>query len=297
MASLQWVNDKPVIQFVHPHDGTRRTIRPPTTEQRRAEEFVRHVEALEFSSSIDKATRIWLDGIGPRLKLKLRAAGLLPESVNPPALGEFLDGYVRDREADAKRGTVEKLEQTRDLLLNFFQVDLRIDRISPGMAADWRVYLCGRPGRKPDSKASESTVRIHVRAAKAIFNRAVKDSTLSANPFADLAGSTLRDKTKFRFVSQADLDKLLGVCDLPWRLAFGLCRLAGLRRGEMSRFLGGRGLRYAAAARRTRGWEGNNQATLPQGSDDPRSVEDAGRCLRRGGAGRGRRRESGGEQP
>jgi len=73
----------------------------------------------------------------------------------------------------------------------------------------------------------------HVRNAKTIFNRAVEDDLIPLNPFDRLKGSAPEPDKDWHYVSRDDRRRLWTACrNVGWQMMLGLCRLAGLRRGE-----------------------------------------------------------------
>ncbi len=84
---------------------------------------------------------------------------------------------------------------------------------------------------------SEQRVRAHIRNAKAIFNWARRFGLVTDNPFTDFDGAP-RPTGPNHYVTLVDFVRLLRACrsgaqiQHGWRALHGLCRLAGLRRGE-----------------------------------------------------------------
>ncbi len=78
----------------------------------------------------------------------------------------------------------------------------------------------------------EQTIRGHIRNVKAIFNWARAFGYVNTNPFEDFIGTPLPSSSNHE-VTFKDFEKLVKYADTPgWAAMFGLCRLAGLRRGE-----------------------------------------------------------------
>ena len=153
-----------------------------------------------------------------------------------PTLDKFLQRHL-DNRTDLKPSTQGLYELTKKYLLAFFGGDLRIDRITRAMAADWRAAMASgklvlnTKGRK----IAEPSVCILVRNAKTIFNHAVREDLIMFNSFDRLKGSSREPDKDWKYVSLDELDKLLNACpSWGWKLLIALCRLAGLRRGEAS---------------------------------------------------------------
>src|SRR5262245_17048959 len=87
------------ILFVAP-DESRKTIRLGKIDRKTAETICRHVEALlsakTNNDSLKPATASWLTDVGPKLKKKLAAVGLV-DAPKRAKLGEFLDGFIANR--------------------------------------------------------------------------------------------------------------------------------------------------------------------------------------------------------
>jgi len=186
--------------------------------------------------------------LGPKSRLSRRQAKVLCDRLaaelclNParadsrcsPTMESFLERYINNR-TDIKPATKDLYEQTKQYLLKFFDSDLRIDRISRLMTADWRAAIAS--GKlvlnKKGRKITEAAVCIQVRNAKTMFNHAVKEDLILFNPFDRLKGMTREPDKDWKYVSLEELDKLLDACpNWGWKLLIALCRLAGLRRGE-----------------------------------------------------------------
>src|SRR5262245_13109264 len=100
-------NGRRRILFVAP-DGGRKAIRLGKCDRKSAEAIARHVEALLAAriagQPIPRDTAAWLAGIGPTLREKLAAVGLV-EAPRRAALGEFLRSYILAR-PDVKPATL-----------------------------------------------------------------------------------------------------------------------------------------------------------------------------------------------
>ncbi len=117
----------------------------------------------------------------------------------------------------------------------FFDGNIRIDRITRAVAADWRAAMAS--GRlvlnRKGKKNKEASVCIHVRNVKTAFNYAVREDLTMFNPFDRLKGNAPEPDKDWKYVTLEELDKLLDTCSsVGWRMLIALCRLAGMRRGE-----------------------------------------------------------------
>ncbi len=189
--------------------------------------------------------------LGPKSKLSKRKAKVLCNRlaaelyVNPgradvgqaSTLDEFLSRHMQIR-TDLAEGTRRLHDMTRRYLLEFFGPKIRIDRISRATAAEWRDELAlgrltGAQTRKYRKLKSEATVCGHIRIARSMFSRAVRDDQIMFNPFGRLKGTAPEPRKDWRYVTLQEFERLLSVCpNISWQCFLGLQRLAGLRRGE-----------------------------------------------------------------
>lgn len=146
---------------------------------------------------------------------------------NAPILSTWKVAYLKAH-AELKDGTVSLKEQTFARLITHFG-DVRLDRITRAGAAGFRTWLL-------TLELSAATVSRYVRDAKAIFREAKDQDLIGLNPFDRVSGASPDVAKTWAFVSHEDLTRLLdAVPDAAWRALVGLCRLAGLRRGEALR--------------------------------------------------------------
>lgn len=144
-----------------------------------------------------------------------------------PTLACWIKTFISDR-PELATSTLKLYRRTGDVLLAFFG-DCKLDKITPALASNWRGALLRGD---LDCSPSIATAARMTREAKQLFGA----SRLPINPFVALSGSPPKPDRTWATVSEADLDRLWGACPSQgWRLLFGLCRLAGLRRGEALR--------------------------------------------------------------
>ena len=212
------------IQFVG-RDRKRRTIRLGKCSQRQAEAVKVHVERLVHASltghPVDPDTARWLTGIDTTLADRLAGVELVPRR-DASTLAAFIDSYIAMR-TDVKPRTRELYEQTRRSLLEFFDADLHLAKITPGDADAWRLFLT-------EQKLAENTIRRRCGRAKQFFKAAVRKKLIPENPFIDLKSNVLGNAERFYFVTRDEAEKVLEACpDAEWRLIFALSRYGGLR--------------------------------------------------------------------
>jgi integrase len=144
-----------------------------------------------------------------------------------PTLGSWRDVYLGQRD-DIADTTRLLHEQTIGDLIEFAGEGMRLDQFTRATAAEWRVWLGKRTG--------PATVAKHVRNAKVFFGWAVKQDVIPFNPCDRLNGTAPKVARDWREVTHADMRAMLdNAPSHEWRCLLGLCRWAGLRRGEAVR--------------------------------------------------------------
>lgn len=201
-------------------------------------------------SYVDAAGNRKKFGIGPKRDMSRRQATVecqrksneftncpsMMDAGKAPRLGEFVEKYVKGR-TDLGPGSVYLYTLTGKYLTAFFGADVRIDEITKARARDWRTALQSRtlPGCDEDAgkQMSETTACNYCKYAKSMFNQAVDDDLIPLNPFAKLKSTAPDPDRTWHYLPLSDLETLLEACPSDgWRAMLGLCRLAGLRRGE-----------------------------------------------------------------
>ena len=156
-----------------------------------------------------------------------------------PKLLKFCERYL-DSKTDLSEGTKELYEITIRYLAGHFGDDCPIDRITRVDAADWRTAMAkgelASLNKRNHGVPSEATVCRSVRDAKAMFKQATRQRLLLFNPFDELGSTPPAPDKDWEYIDHPTLKKLLAACpNQDWRLLLALCRLAGLRRGEVLR--------------------------------------------------------------
>lgn len=224
------------ILFVDPADGRRRTIRLGRANKEQVGTVKGMVERLVKSKATgtpDMVVAAWLDSLPDAGYRKLVKAGLVtPRTIVPPVveptaepavcIGDFLDGYLRDRD-DLKPNSQLVYGHTRRTLIAFFGREKPLKDVTEYDAEQWQRYLM-REG------LSKATVRKRTANAKVFFRVAVKQKLIPSNPFQDLKSTSVANDDRLYFLSRQDAEKIIEACpDAQWRLIFVLCRFGGLR--------------------------------------------------------------------
>ena len=183
--------------------------------------------------------------LGPKAELSARKARKLCQQLantlnrkpgladagKVPKLGAYLDAYLKSR-TDLKPATRYLLDLTARYLKKFFGEDPSIDQITRAQAREWQTAMA-RGDFSEGRAMAEVSVCHRCADAKWMFQRAADDDLLLFNPFDRLKVRAPKPDKNWHYVSQKDLDGLLGACpNLGWKALIALCRLAGLRRGE-----------------------------------------------------------------
>jgi integrase len=157
------------------------------------------------------------------------------EKLSRPRLRGHMARYVVSRRRELRPGTLLLHRQSMRYLRKFFALrqlrDPELTAVTRVQARDFATELsAGRLSRKG---LAGDTVAMHVRNVRTLFQMAVDDELLVRNPFDRVAGSAGTAERDWRYVDDADAQRLMEACfGSEWELLFGLCRWAGLRRGE-----------------------------------------------------------------
>lgn len=213
--------------------GKRRAIYLGKVSKRDAEAVRLRVEnllstAITGSGVIDRDTSVWLSKIDPKLKAKLVNVGLLeppPEAVPKvlsPTLKEFTDDFIEKVGGGGRRkpGSVAQWRQIQKILLEKMPVNIRINEITRGHASAY--YEAIKAGR------ASLTIAKNIRISKQFFAWGVDWEKIPYNPFDRIkaTGSSARSNVE---VPREAFEKILKVCDIPWKCIAALSRYGGLR--------------------------------------------------------------------
>ena len=150
----------------------------------------------------------------------------------------YTSGRWHKRYPKIGKATLDLHRMTLRYLIQHFGANCLIETITPMQATEFFDALAvGKlEGARKKSKRTytlgEQTIRGRIRDCKTIFGWAATFGLITASPFGGFCGTPLPTDPK-HYVTMDDFEKLLGAAPTPgWRAMFGLCRLAGLRRGE-----------------------------------------------------------------
>lgn len=128
-----------------------------------------------------------------------------------------------------------------DYLIEFAGEGIRLDKVTRQHANHWRQWLAGKkivPGDGRERAAmTETTIRKHLRHARAMFGAAKRLDLVAINPFDRESCSVPAVDKDWQYIDVGDqLTALLDAAPSDgWRCLIALSRLAGLRLGESLR--------------------------------------------------------------
>ncbi len=229
MASLYRLDNRWVIQFMHPRRG-RQSLRIGKVDKRTAENVKLHVErvvAAKISAQpVDCDTAAWLTKISRQLHERLAKVGLVESAARPQAddmtLDAFATQYIAGRAKLSER-TILNLEGTQKRLVAVFGKHRTLRSISPSDADDLRETLLRK-------SYAPSTVATDIKRGRQFYKAAVKKGLVATNPFDEVKAGSQVNQARAFFVSRASADKVFSACpDNEWKLIFALSRFGGLR--------------------------------------------------------------------
>ena len=213
------------VLFVAP-DEKRKTIRLGKVSQRSAEQVKFRVERLLESKltghAVDADTARWVAELAEPLADKFARVGLIQRHDRTAMkLRPFLTDYLA-RRIDVKPATKEVWQQVVRNLNNHFGGDRELPTITAGHAEDFKMHLIGE-GLAP------TTVHKRLQFARMFFRAAQKRELIGANPFAEVTTKPTTPTDRQHFVTPAETERLLAVCNPTWRVIVALARYGGLR--------------------------------------------------------------------
>lgn len=208
MASIaKEPNGRRRIQFTG-EDGARRTIRLGKISAKGAECVLRHVERLLgaklAAQPIPRDTAAWLTEIGPTLRDRLAAVGLI-DAEKRVNLGPFLNEYILSR-ADVKPATLEVWQQPVRNLVGFFGADRPLRAVTPGDAERFKQWLATQG-------LAVATQAKRLSFARTFFHVARKHRLIDENPFAEVKPPRADVSRRQQFVPREVIDRLMAVAD------------------------------------------------------------------------------------
>jgi len=200
-----------------------------------------------------------------------------------PKLSFWLARFILIYSDEVDPATVTTHQRACDLLFEFFENDPRLSDLTPSALTDWRLWLVNKHEYK------ESTACKRSKEAKAIFDRAVVEGVMAANPAKHLKVSAPeKDVFSIRFIERKEVEAVVKQCPAIRNLVY-LCYFAGLRFSEaihltMSNYTNGNRLRVVPRGQvvttKQRGRDVRKERELasavPWTGDDDGTVVDRG---------------------
>lgn len=226
MASLN--NDPqsglPRIQF-KVKGYSRQTLRlgDVTPKQARtARVLVEQLVSAKETGIMEPDAARWIADMPDEMYGRLVDVGLVPPRGRVKAtLDSLLKGFFE--KAAVKASTLTTYKQTEQSLREFFKDECPINTITPEEAERWRKSMV-------DAKYAAATISKRVKTARSIFRAGQQMRMVKENPFAAVKAGSQTNRTRMRFISQADIARVLAACpDVEWRLLVALSRYGGLR--------------------------------------------------------------------
>jgi Integrase len=215
------------IQYDLPGER-RKTITLPSRFEQRLAEDLRNVigkliyfreNGLDYRTE-DKRLRTWIETANPRLRNKLANHGFIkiPKRITTK---ELWQGFLTQKEEVAE-STLDTYVAAQTRFFTFFKEDEWITDLTEDRMIDWKKAL--------KERYAEATVAGTLAKAKAVFNWAVKQQGLEANPLKDVERGSYKNRKNDRYITEEEYYRLLeaAVCQ-EWRVIFALVRVGGLR--------------------------------------------------------------------
>lgn len=203
----------------------RRTLRLGAVSLKQAQAVKVRIEQIitaQLTGIMDHEAAAWVGGLDDTMHGKLARLGLFPpRERTAPTLGGLLDQYFTL--LSVKPGTIQTYGQTRQSLEDHFGKSRPLKGITPLDGDRWRKSM-------QDEGLAEATIAKRAKTARQIFARAVRWKMLADNPLEDIKTGSQSNRTRMRYISRADAQKVLDACpDAQWRLIVALSRFGGLR--------------------------------------------------------------------
>lgn len=233
MASIQEKQRKTgrayLVQFFL--NGRRRSLYLDTKYDRAdAEEVKRVVErciaAIETEAPLERRARAWLESASDDMKQRFVACGLV-EGRDECTIGELFDAFIKDAEKRVKPNSIRLYRYSRNTFFKYVSQDAKLCDFQRKDALKFVTDL----GEIGLARASTATI---ISVVKTAFGFAVDRELLDKSPFARIAAGQAVNKRREYYVDMETFDQMIAACgSIEGAAALTLCRVAGLRRGEV----------------------------------------------------------------
>lgn len=215
-------------------------VRTETQASDVADKLDRLAYSCENDELVPKHVIAWVKALPDRQHNRLADWGLVErrKPKRPEAeitLGKWCTAYInRGNRAESTNGQLEDVQRN---LVAFFGSDRKITTITEADAEDFRVWLETEarevPQGKPKAGLAKNTVRRRVGRAREIFNRAVRDKVVAANPFAKETVTVSGNPDRQFFVDASWMERCIAATDCEdWKIMLAFARYAGMRSHE-----------------------------------------------------------------
>lgn len=183
----------------------------------------RLVELVELGLELDGVTRVWLGGVGERMRGVLEGYGLVGGR-----RGGLLGSVLREvcEGLDVSEGTRRSYGAVARSLVGEFGEYREVETLCRAELERWLGKL----------EVCEGTRGRYATVAKVLFGRGERLG-LCVNPAGGLIGGSSVNRERMRYVGVEEVERLLGVCDGTMRGLVSLARWCGLRSPSESRGL------------------------------------------------------------
>jgi integrase len=179
-------------------------------------------EAIETGGKPGKATAGFIAEMPTDLKARFINAGLLEEP-RIKTNKALWNAYLREVERNRKEGTWVYYDAVGKRFLKHFPENGNPGAITKEDGERWKQALI-------EADFAPATVANSLRGACAVFNWAVNQGVIEANPFKGIKRGANNNPERMFYVSMDWYRKLLEACpSQSWRTLLALCRIGGLR--------------------------------------------------------------------
>src|SRR5262249_20710551 len=205
---------------------SRKTIRLGKCDRKSAEAIARHVEALLAAKiggqPVPRDTAVWLTEIGPTLRDKLAAVGLV-EPLQRLTVGEFLTSWLAGKKAAGHKPT--SLRAWRQTVADLGE-QFGGRPLTSLAHADGEAFRCAMQGRG----LRPTTIQKRLGHARQMLEDAVRLGHVAANPWKHVRQRCGDPSERRAYVPITDAERVIEHCpNLLWKLLVALARFGGLR--------------------------------------------------------------------
>jgi integrase len=175
-----------------------------------------------------------------RFAVELHGNPARADASRAPTLAKWLESFLILKPDLGEKGR-RAYSIAAERFMAFAGEHTRIDRVTPATAAEWVAKLTDSPARqaKPGEeeknvpRLSPGTVANYSRHVRCLFNEAVHQGILLANPFARIRTQPRKIERSWHYVPRELFSRVLDACpSRGWQCFLALQRIGALRKGE-----------------------------------------------------------------